>query len=99
MKCISGHQPHFLCINKDCHVTNSCVCADPEDDCKASHEPCSLISLSYILKRTRNLSVNNKSRTLSKLIPIYEKAKHIASTINAALAATNFVREINTMLE
>ena len=100
MKCVTGNNAQFVCINKECEMKNAYVCANPDDGCKANHEPCSLISLSYLLKKTRNeTSSKSKDNKFSKLVPMYEKAKHIATTINHALVAANFVKEINMMLE
>ena len=100
MRCVTGNQAQFVCINKDCEMRNAYVCSNPEDGCKLHHEPCSLVSLSYLLKKTRTeTSSKSKDNKFSKLLPLYEKARHVAGTINSALAAAHVVREINMMLE
>lgn len=100
MKCVTGNTAQFVCINKECEMRNAYVCSVAEDGCKINHEPCSLISLSYLLKKTRSeASSKSKDNKFSKLVPMYEKAKTIATTINQALAAANFIKEINNMLE
>lgn len=93
MNCVSGQKGHFLCINRNCEVKNSFVCADPEDECKEKHECCSLISLSYLLKKSQtDNNPRNKNNRYDKLVPIYDKAKTIATIISNALASFNIIK-------
>lgn len=41
----------------------------------------------------------NKNNRYDKLLPIYEKAKSISTTISNALASFNIIKEINSLLE
>lgn len=93
MRCVTGNQAQFVCINKQCEMRNPYICANPEDGCKVNHEPCSLISLSFLLKKTRSeTSSKSQDNKFSKLVPMYEKAKHIAATINSALYAASMLK-------
>ena len=95
MNCVSGNNGHYLCVNKYCEVPNSFVCADTNDLCKEDHESCSLISLSYVLKKSHFNPTNTKHETL---IPLYDKAKLLSTLISNMLSSVALSKDIDRML-
>lgn len=95
MKCISGNNAIYLCVNKYCEENNSYVCSDTKDLCKESHEACSLVSLSYIMKKVSNYG---SSRKYEALRPLHDSAKSITAQINSIISSTNLSMDIDNML-
>lgn len=100
MKCISGHSAEFLCINQSCSARNAFMCSNPQDECRDSHESCSLINLPFLLKKSHHErpSKNNPSR-YEQLIPLKEKTKAISRMITSALSSASSNKDIHDMLE
>ena len=52
-----------------------------------------MISLSYLLKKSQtDNNPRNKNNRYDKLVPIYDKAKTIATIISNALASFNIIK-------
>ena len=37
MKCVSGGEAQYLCVNRYCDLLNAFVCSQPSDRCKENH--------------------------------------------------------------
>ena len=90
MKCVSGAEAQYLCVNRYCDLLNSFVCSQPSDRCKDNHESCALLSLSFILKKAQMQSFH--SSKFDALIVLQNQMKIILNHIDNILSSTVLFR-------
>ena len=96
MKCVSGAEAQYICVNRYCDLGNSFICSQPSDRCKNNHESCALLSLSYIMKKAQTQSVN--SSRFDALMVLQDKLKEMINSIGEVLSSALLLREINKII-